>query len=118
MRCGIVLEARNFEFLARTRCKAKGCQRPRGSGIQIEVAFVEGGRQVVAAGLVVLADRRSKVPGCKEIAVVTLNVVEGSVGDQNIVRAAVARRLCTGGIEVLLMTTGSCRHEKVRCKVG
>jgi hypothetical protein len=115
-RCDIVVAAHSFESLAQTQCKAKCYRRPRGSGTRIGVAFVEGGTQAVAAEFVVLAGRRSKVPGCKVIAAV-LHVVAGESGrDQDIVRAIVAQGPSTG-TEVLSTTTGSSRRE-VRCKGG
>jgi hypothetical protein len=115
-RCGIVVAAQSFEFLAQTQCKAKCYRRPKDSGTRIGVAFVEGGTQAVAAGFAVLAGRRSKVPGCKVIAAVLHVVAEESERDRDIVRAIVAQGLSTG-TEVLSTTTASCRRE-VRCKGG
>jgi hypothetical protein len=113
--CGIEAAARSFGFRAQTRCKAKCCQRPKGSGTRTEVAFVEGDTQAAAVGFAALAGKRSKVLGCKANAAV-MHVAEGSGRDRGIVRAAVAQRLRTG-IEALSTTTVSSRRE-VRCKAG
>jgi len=90
-RCGTAVAAQSFEFQARTRCTAKGYQRPTGSGTQTEVAFVEGGTQAVAADSAALVGRYLKVPGCKEIAAVPLHVAGESGRDQGIVGAAAAQ---------------------------